>query len=118
MLVECLLNECVLIILRFLTFGKYRQLYLIYKCVLSHVQLFVAPWTVACQAPQPMEFSRQEYWSGVPFPTPGELPKSGIKPASLAFPALAGGFFTTSATSEAHAYKFQIFKSLVFLLEE
>ena len=40
-------------------------------CVLSHVWLFVAPWTVARQAPLPMEFSRQEYWSGVPFPTPG-----------------------------------------------
>ena len=86
--------------------------------MLSHIQLFVAPWTVACQSPQPMEFSRQEYLSGVPFPTPGELPKSGIKPESLPFPELAGGFFTTSATSEAHTYTFQIFKSLVFLLEE
>ena len=45
-----------------------------------------------------MEFSRQEYWSGVPFPIPGGLPDPGIEPA---FPALAGGFFTTSATREA-----------------
>jgi len=43
-----------------------------------------------------MEFSRQEYWSGLPFPTPGDLPNAGIKPMSLAFPALAGGFFTTA----------------------
>ena len=44
------------------------------------------PWTVACQAPLSMEFSRQEYWSGLPFPSPGDLPDAGIKPAS---PALA-----------------------------
>ena len=49
-----------------------------------------------------MEFSRQEYWSGVPFPTPGYIPDPWIKPTSLASPALAGGFFTTSATWEAH----------------
>ena len=46
--------------------------------VLSHVQLFVTPWTVACQAPLSMEFSKQEYWSGLPFPTPGDLPNPGI----------------------------------------
>ena len=45
---------------------------------LSHVQLFAAPWTVNCQAPLPMEFPRQEYWSGVPLPTPGALPDPGI----------------------------------------
>ena len=49
---------------------------------LSHVQLFVTPWTVASQAPQSMEFSRQEYWSGFPFPSPGDLPDPGIKPGS------------------------------------
>ena len=54
------------------------------------------PWTVACQAPLPMEFSRQEFWGGVPFPTLWDLPNSVIKPASLASPALAGGFFTTA----------------------
>ena len=48
-----------------------------------------------------MEFSRQEYWSEVPFPTPGDLPNPGIKPASLKSPALAGGFFTASTTWEA-----------------
>ena len=48
-----------------------------------------------------MKFSRQEYWSGVPFPPPGHLPGPGIKPKSLASPALAGGFFSTSTTWEA-----------------
>ena len=62
----------------------------------SHVQLFVTPLTVAHQALLSMEFSRQEYWSGLPFPTPGDLPDSGMKPMSLVSPALAGGFFTTA----------------------
>ena len=70
-------------------------------CMLSHVQLFVNPWTVACQAPLSMKFSRQNYWSGLPFPSPGDLPDSGIKPASLASPALVGGFVTTCATWKA-----------------
>ena len=61
--------------------------------LLSHVQLFVTPWTVARQVPLSMEFSRQEYWSGLPFPSPGDLPNPGIEPAS---PAWAGGFFYTS----------------------
>ena len=52
---------------------------------LSRVRLFVTPWTVAYQAPPSMGFSRQEYWSGVPFPSPGDLPKPGIKPSSPAF---------------------------------
>ena len=45
-----------------------------------------------------MGFSRQEYWSGLPFPSPGDLPQPGIKPISLTGPALAGVFFTSSAT--------------------
>ena len=61
----------------------------------SRVQLCATPWTVAHQAPLPMELSRQEYWSGLPLPTPGNLPDPGIEPTPL---ALAGGFFTTSAT--------------------
>ena len=56
----------------------------------SHVQLFGTLWTVAHQAPMSMEFSRQEYWSRLPFPTPGDLPNPGIQPASLGSPALAG----------------------------
>ena len=53
--------------------------------LLSCVKLFVTPWTVAYQAPLSMEFSRQEYWSGLPFPSPGDLPDPAIKPG---FPAL------------------------------
>ena len=67
----------------------------------SRVWLFVILWTVAHQAPLSMEFSRQEYWSGLPFPPPGDLPDQEIKPVSLTSPALAEGFFTTSATWEA-----------------
>ena len=51
---------------------------------LSRVRLFADPWTVAYQAPQSMGFSRQEYWSGLPFPSPGDLPDPGIEPRSLA----------------------------------
>ena len=52
--------------------------------LLSRIQLFAIPWTVAYQAPSPMEFSRQEYWSGLPFPSPGDLPYPGIEPGSPA----------------------------------
>ena len=72
-------------------------------CVLSHVRLFVAPWTVARQAPLSIGFSRQEYCSGLLFPSAGDLLHPGIKPTSPGAPALAGGFFTTSATWEAHS---------------
>ena len=64
----------------------------------SHVRLFVTLWTVAHQAPLSMGFCRQEYWSGLLCPSPGDLPDPGIEPESLMSPALAGGFFTTSAT--------------------
>ena len=73
-------------------------------CVLSCfscVRLFSTPWTVACQVPLSTEFSRQ-YWSGLPCPSPGDVPNPGIKPASLMTPALAGGFFTTSATGKPY----------------
>ena len=56
--------------------------------VLRHVQLFGTPWTVACQAPLSMGFSRQECWSGLPCPSEGDLPDPGIKPMSLVSPAL------------------------------
>ena len=55
--------------------------------LLSRVRLFATPWTVAHQAPQSMGFSRQEYWSGLPFPSPGDLPDPGIKPGSPALRA-------------------------------
>ena len=67
----------------------------------SHVQLFATPWTEVCQAPLSMEFSRQEYWSRVPFPSLGYLPDPGVEPSSLVSPALAGGLFTTGTTWEA-----------------
>ena len=75
-----------------------------YVCMLSCficVQLFVTLWTVAHQTPLLMRFSRQEYRSGLPCPLPGDLPDPEIKPMSLMPPALAGRFFTTSATWEA-----------------
>ena len=68
----------------------------------SRVRLFTTLWTVAHQAPLSMGFSRQEYWSGLPWPPPGDLPDTGIKPASLVSAAVAGRLFTTSATWEAH----------------
>ena len=72
--------------------------------VLSHfsrVQLFATLWTVACQAPLSLGFSRRESWSGLLCPPPGDLPDPGVEPMSLMSPALAGGFFTTNATWEA-----------------
>ena len=59
------------------------------------------PWTIACQTPLSMEFSRQEYWSGLPCPPPGDLPDPGIECGSLMSPALADFFLTTNATCEA-----------------
>ena len=65
----------------------------------------VIPWTVAQQAPlgnAPLAFPWQEYWSGLPFPSPRDLLNPGIKPTSFMSIALAGGFFTTSATFQPH----------------
>ena len=65
-------------------------------CVHTHVQLFATPWTVAHQVPLSMVFSRQEYWSGLPFPTPGSLPDPGMDQTYISWvPALAGRFFTS-----------------------
>ena len=72
--------------------------------MLSHfscVQIFATPWTVARQASLSMGFSRQEYWSGLPCPPPGDLPDTGTEPASLTPPPLAGWFSTTNASWEA-----------------
>ena len=72
--------------------------------MLSHFSrdwVCAALWTVACQAPLFMGFSRQEYWSGLPCPPPGVVPSPGIEPTSLMSPVLAGEFFTTSASWEA-----------------
>ena len=64
--------------------------------VLRHVLLFVTPWIVAYRIPLSMEFSRQEYWSGLPFPTSGGLPDPRLKPKSPGSPILAGRFFITA----------------------
>ena len=66
-------------------------------CEISRVQFFETPRTVGLQAPMSMEFSRQEYWNGLPFPTPGDLPNLGIEPESL---ALAGRSFTTEPSGK------------------
>ena len=75
----------------------------VYAKLLQLSRLFVTLGTVACQALLSMGFSRQEYWRGLPCSPPGHLPDTGIKPVCLMSPALAGGFFTTSATWEAHS---------------
>ena len=74
----------------------------------SRVQLFVVLWTIARQASLPMELFRQEYWSGLPFPPPGDLPGPGIKPGSLASSMLAGRFFITSTTWETQSSPIEI----------
>ena len=77
----------------------------VWMCVLSHfshVRLLATPWTIACQAPLCMCFSRHEYWSGLPCVPLGDLPDPGIQPVSPGSLALAGGFFYHWATWEAH----------------
>ena len=74
-------------------------------CVFNHVQLFATPRN-AHQAPLSMGFPRQEYWSGFPFPSPGDLPDPGIKPTYLESAALAVRLFTTSATWEALGHEY------------
>jgi len=68
----------------------------------SRVRLFATLWTVAYQAPLSKGLSRQESWSGLPCPSPGDLPDPGIEPTSFKSPALVDGFFTTSTIWEAH----------------
>ena len=78
-------------------FSFSRHMHTMLSCF-SYVQLFLTLWAVAYQAPLSMEFSKQEYWSGLPCPPSGNLPDPGLEPASLMFLTLAGRFFTTSAT--------------------
>ena len=82
------------------------QILCAYIQLLSHVQLFAAPWTVAHLTALSMEFSIQEYQNGVPCLTPGDLPDPKIEPSSLASPELAGIFFLTRATWEAQLLSF------------
>ena len=82
---------------------QWKRRVLTLTCVLtcfSHVWLFATPRTVALQAPLSMGLSRQEYWSGLPLPSPRDLPDQGIELTSLTSPALVGRFFTTSTTWE------------------
>ena len=69
--------------------------------LLSRFRLFATSWTVAHEAPLSMGFSRQEYWSGLPFPS-GDLPDPGIEPASPMSPALTGGFLATVPPGKPH----------------
>ena len=81
------------------THHGWKNFYSLSMCVLSHVQLFATLWTIARKVLLSMGFSRQEWWNGLPFSSPGDLPNTGIEPELLASPAFAGGFFTTSASS-------------------
>ena len=72
--------------------------------VLSRVQLFSTHWTGACQVPLSMEFPRQKYWSGLPFPSVGDLPNPGIKPESPVSPALQADSEPTEALGKPQIY--------------
>ena len=76
----------------------------------SRVRLSVTPWTVACQAPLTMGFSRQKYWRGLPFPPPGDLPNSGTES-----PVLAGGFLTTEPPEKPQVISKGLLKVQSFL---
>ena len=99
-------------ILKIKILAKISSRFTLSLCV--HVQSisrdFETPWTVACQAPLSMGFSRQEYGSGLPFPSPGDLPNPGIEPAS---PALAGGFLTL-APPGCLIFNSHIFQPIIF----
>ena len=100
------INFLIYLIAVFIWFQKWHQNIIKHVCCavlscFSRVQLLVTLWTVVCQAPLSMGFSRPEYWSGLPCPPPGDLPNSGIELAFLMCPAMAGWFFTSSATWEA-----------------
>ena len=87
------------------TFFKKLEIELPWVKSLSRVQLFATPWTVAYQASPSMGFSRQEYWSGLPFPSPGDLPDPGIKPRS---PALEADALTSEPlmTQQSHCWAY------------
>ena len=70
---------------------------------LSHARLFETPWTVALQAPLSIGFPRQEYWSVLPFPSPGDLPDLGIEPETSVSPPLVGEFYTNAPPEKPHA---------------
>ena len=81
--------------------------------LLSRVRLLVTPWTVAYQSPLSMGFSRQECWSGSPFPSPGDLPDPGTKPGS---PALQADALPSELLSRVFTNPFYLFFNLLYLL--
>ena len=81
-------------------------------CSRSVVSDSVTPWTVACRVPLSMGFSRQEYWSGAPVPSPGDLPEPGTEPSS---PALAGGFFTAEPSDNIPHDKYNYHCSMLHM---
>ena len=83
-------------------------------CAFSYIQFFATSETVAHQAPLSMEFSRQEYWSVLPFPSPGDLPDPEIKPTSRVSPALACRFFTT-VTHGKPIFSYKCINNYVFM---
>ena len=84
------------------------RLVCVYTRVFSCVQLFVTPMTIALQVPLSMGFSGKEYWSKLPFPTPEDPTDPGTEPESLAYPALAGGFFTMASPGKFGALSFNL----------
>ena len=100
-------QENTLHVIYFLFFKTF--LFCIGVCMLlshfSRVRLFATLWTVALHVLLSLGFFRQEHWSGLPCPPPGDLPNPGIEPASHYVPCIAGGFFTTSATWEAQSHR-------------
>ena len=82
---------------------KHNYFFLCCCLVSQSCWVLATPWTVTCQAPLSMGLPRQEYWSGLPFPSPRDLPHPGIEPES---PALAGGFFTTKSPAKLIFYFF------------
>ena len=87
-------------------------------CAFSCIRFFAPPWTVAHQAPLSMKFSQQEYWSGLTFPSPGDIPDPGIEPTSLMSPALAGRFFTTAPPRKPFEELIPVLHKLLQKIEE
>ena len=84
----------------------YTYIYIYIKSCFSCIRLFRTLYTVEHQAPLSMEFYRQEYWSGLPFPTPRDLPDPRIKLTSLVYPGLAGRFFATLPPGKPNIYRY------------
>ena len=87
------------VLTRALHLGEHTSVLKVFACSAAQSRLTAIPWTVACLTPLAMGFSRQEYWSGLPFPPPGDLPGPGIEPACPAFP---GRFFTTETPGKPY----------------